>query len=80
MDNLHNIPINTARTISAVLTDVDGTLVTKDKLLTERALHAVKQLRERVAWGITMFTIMFADMAPPQTVELFAREVMPAFA
>jgi hypothetical protein len=23
-----------------------------------------------------MFTIMFADMAPPQTVELFVREVM----
>lgn len=42
--------------------------------------EVVKQLRERVAWGITMFTIMFADMAPPQTVELFAREVMPAFA
>jgi F420-dependent oxidoreductase-like protein len=42
--------------------------------------EVVKQLRERVAWGITMFTIMFADMAPPQTVELFAREVIPAFA
>ncbi|MGA8056827.1 MAG: TIGR03560 family F420-dependent LLM class oxidoreductase [Candidatus Binataceae bacterium] len=42
--------------------------------------EVIKQLRERVAWGITMFTIMFADMAPPQTVELFAREVMPAFA
>lgn len=42
--------------------------------------EVVKQLRERVAWGITMFTMMFADMAPPQTVELFAREVMPAFA
>ena len=42
--------------------------------------EVVKQLRERVRWGITMFTIMFADMAPPQTVELFAREVMPAFA
>ena len=41
---------------------------------------SVKQLRERVSWGITMFTMMFADMAPPQTVELFAREVMPAFA
>jgi hypothetical protein len=27
-----------------------------------------------------MFTMMFADMGPPQTVELFAREVMPAFA
>jgi F420-dependent oxidoreductase-like protein len=42
--------------------------------------EVVKQLRERVAWGITMFTMMFADMGPPQTVELFAREVMPAFA
>ena len=42
-----------SHTISAVLTDVDGTLVTKDKVLTERALHAVKQLRER---GI-VFTI-----------------------
>jgi F420-dependent oxidoreductase-like protein len=42
--------------------------------------EVIKQLRERVSWGITMFTIMFADMAPPQTVELFAREVMPAFA
>src|SRR4249920_3278697 len=41
------------RPISAVLTDVDGTLVTKDKVLTERALRAVQQLRER---GI-VFTI-----------------------
>ena len=39
--------------ISAVLTDVDGTLVTKDKVLTERARSAVTRLRER---GI-MFTI-----------------------
>jgi transaldolase len=39
--------------ISAVLTDVDGTLVTKDKVLTPRALQAVKQLRDR---GI-VFTI-----------------------
>jgi Cof subfamily protein (haloacid dehalogenase superfamily) len=29
------------------LTDVDGTLVTKDKVLTARALEAVKKLRER---------------------------------
>lgn len=42
--------------------------------------EVVKQLRERVSWGITMFTMTFADLAPPQTVELFAREVMPAFA
>ena len=39
--------------ISAVLADVDGTLVTKDKVLTERALRAVDQLSER---GI-VFTI-----------------------
>ena len=39
--------------VSAVLTDVDGTLVTKEKVLTERALAAVGKLRER---GI-VFTI-----------------------
>jgi transaldolase len=39
--------------ISAVLTDVDGTLVTKDKVLTIRARQAVQALRER---GI-VFTI-----------------------
>src|SRR5215469_16092123 len=40
--------------ISAVLSDVDGTLVTKDKVLTPRAVQAVKALRERgVAFTIT---------------------------
>jgi Cof subfamily protein (haloacid dehalogenase superfamily) len=40
--------------ISAVLTDVDGTLVTQDKVLTERALRAVTRLRERgIAFAIT---------------------------
>jgi transaldolase len=39
--------------IAAVLTDVDGTLVTKEKVLTSRALQAVGKLRER---GI-VFTI-----------------------
>jgi transaldolase len=33
--------------IAAVLADVDGTLVTKDKVLTERALAAVRQLHDR---------------------------------
>jgi transaldolase len=46
-------PVRAGQTISAVLADVDGTLVTKDKVLTERALRAVKLLRER---GI-VFTI-----------------------
>ena len=42
--------------------------------------EVIKQLRDHVSWGVTMFTMMFADMAPPQTLELFAHEVMPAFA
>ena len=40
----------------------------------------VSQLRDRVSKGITMFTIFFSDFAPPLTLEMFAREVMPAFA
>jgi len=40
--------------IAAVLTDVDGTLVTKDKVLTPRAIRAVKALQERgVLFAIT---------------------------
>lgn len=42
-----------SRPISAVLTDVDGTLVTKDKVLTPRTIQAIKTLRDR---GI-VFTI-----------------------
>ncbi len=43
-----------ARKVSLVLADVDGTLVTKEKLLTERAIRAVKQLRDRgVRFAIT---------------------------
>lgn len=34
------------QSIVALLTDVDGTLVTKDKVITARASQAVKQLRE----------------------------------
>jgi Cof subfamily protein (haloacid dehalogenase superfamily) len=42
------------QTIVAVLADVDGTLVTKDKVLTPRAIRAVKQLQERgVLFAIT---------------------------
>ena len=50
MENTH---IPEAPSISAVLTDVDGTLLTKDKILTQRALQAVNHLRMR---GI-VFTI-----------------------
>src|SRR5260370_26524629 len=50
---MDNNPVQAAEPISVLLTDVDGTLVTKDKVLTERAIGAVRQLRER---GI-VFTI-----------------------
>jgi F420-dependent oxidoreductase-like protein len=39
----------------------------------------VELLRERVHKGITFFTIIFGDMNSNQSIELFAREVMPAF-
>ena len=40
--------------ISAVLTDVDGTLVTKDKVLTDRTIQAVDRLRDLgIAFTIT---------------------------
>jgi F420-dependent oxidoreductase-like protein len=40
----------------------------------------VEALKHRIAMGITTFTIIFADFNQPQSIELFAREVMPAFA
>lgn len=39
----------------------------------------VERLRERIAKGITFFTIIFGDMNSHQSIDLFAREVMPAF-
>src|SRR6516225_6269155 len=42
------------RTIAAVLADVDGTLVTKNKVLTPRAIAAIEQLHDRgVLFAIT---------------------------
>lgn len=44
----------TSRSISALLADVDGTLVTRNKVLTGRAIDAVRRLRERdIAFFIT---------------------------
>ena len=40
----------------------------------------IEELKKRVAMGITTFTIFFSDFAPPPTIEMFAKEVMPAFA
>lgn len=37
-------------------------------------------LKERIRRGVTTFIMLFSDFAPPETVELFAREVIPAFA
>ena len=43
-----------AEPIALVLADVDGTLVTKEKLLTERAIRAVQALRQRgIRFAIT---------------------------
>jgi len=42
--------------------------------------NVVEQLRDRVKRGIQFFTIIFGDLNSPQSIDLFAREVMPAFA
>jgi len=39
----------------------------------------IEQLKNRIKMGITTFTIFFSDFAPPATLELFAKEVIPAF-
>jgi F420-dependent oxidoreductase-like protein len=42
--------------------------------------QVVEQLRERVRKGITFFTVIFGDLNSTPSIDLFAREVMPAFA
>ena len=47
-------PVPAAQTIAAVLADVDGTLVTKAKVVTPRAIEAIEELHERgVLFAIT---------------------------
>jgi probable F420-dependent oxidoreductase len=40
----------------------------------------IAALKDRIAKGVTTFIVFFSDGSPPQTLETFAREVMPAFA
>ena len=40
----------------------------------------IKRIRERAALGVTLFTFFFHDRAQLKTLELFAKEVLPAFA
>lgn len=55
------------RTIRLVLSDVDGTLVPNDKVLTQRSIEAVKQLREA---GI-IFALTSAR--PPRGLAMFVK-------
>src|SRR5262249_39566156 len=53
MDKRNSNPLTgTSDTISAFLADVDGTLVTKEKVLTMRAIEAVRKLHDN---GIAFF-------------------------
>src|SRR5262244_1468196 len=48
------VPVGASGPISALLADVDGTLVTKEKVLTKRAMEAVRQLHESgISFSIT---------------------------
>jgi alkanesulfonate monooxygenase SsuD/methylene tetrahydromethanopterin reductase-like flavin-dependent oxidoreductase (luciferase family) len=42
--------------------------------------QVIPQLRERIDRGVQFFTIIFGDMNSAESIDLFAREVMPAFA
>jgi Cof subfamily protein (haloacid dehalogenase superfamily) len=59
-----NGPKPNSRSITALLADVDGTLVTKAKVLTERAIEAVRRLRES---GIEFF---ITSGRPPQGMRM----------
>lgn len=37
--------VQTNQSIVALLADVDGTMVTKDKIITDRAIQAVREMR-----------------------------------
>jgi Cof subfamily protein (haloacid dehalogenase superfamily) len=51
---MDNLSVQIPRSIAALLADVDGTLVTREKVLTKRAVEAVQRLRERgIAFAIT---------------------------
>jgi len=52
--NISPAPGSPARKVSLLIADVDGTLVTKEKVLTERAQQAVHRLHEvGIAFAIT---------------------------
>ncbi len=51
---MDTLSVQTPPSIAALLADVDGTLVTKGKVLTARAIEAVRRLHERgIAFAIT---------------------------
>ena len=40
----------------------------------------IAALKDRIAKGVRTFIVFFSDGSAPQTIEMFAKEVMPAFA
>ncbi|MEZ4547980.1 MAG: hypothetical protein R3B51_09785 [Thermodesulfobacteriota bacterium] len=41
--------------------------------------QCISKIRENEKKGITKYTIFFSDVMNPETLRLFAEEVMPAF-
>ncbi len=59
--------IQTSPSIEVLLADIDGTLVTKEKVITERAIAAVRHLREK---GV-MFTV--TSGRPPRGMQMMVK-------
>ena len=62
---MNNPPGQTDQSIAALLADVDGTLVTKEKVLTARAIEAVKRLQEHGAF------FCITSGRPPRGLRMF---------
>ena len=62
---MNHPPVQTDQSIVALFADVDGTLVTKEKVLTARAIEAVKRLRER---GVVL---CITSGRPPRGLRIF---------
>jgi alkanesulfonate monooxygenase SsuD/methylene tetrahydromethanopterin reductase-like flavin-dependent oxidoreductase (luciferase family) len=42
--------------------------------------QVVEQFQKRVEQGVTMFTFLLSDFHSPESLDLFAEKVLPAFA
>ncbi|MBI3783374.1 MAG: hypothetical protein HY270_08225, partial [Deltaproteobacteria bacterium] len=68
-----NSKLKFAKSVLGAVFDIDNTA------LKGTPPQLVEQIKARSRQGVTFFTTLFGDLNQPETLELFAKEVMPAF-